>query len=101
MDNSLKITALQPEVLVRLLKQAGSRTASPEMIAEDLASGAPRNPDGTINLIEYARAFFYFSEKFSQPQNGEFFKSLKMSYFHYLEKFSGRNWNFILPQKRV
>ena len=42
MDNSLKITALQPEVLVRLLKQAGSRTASPE------------NPDGTINLIEYA-----------------------------------------------
>ena len=54
MDHSLKITALQPEVLVRLLKQAGSRTASPEMIAEDLASGAPRNPDGTINLIEYA-----------------------------------------------
>ena len=50
MDNSLKITALQPEVLVKLLKQAGSRTASPEMIAEDLASGAPRNPDGTINL---------------------------------------------------
>lgn len=54
MDNSLKITALQPEVLVRLLKQAGSRTASPEMIAEDLASGAPRNPDGTINLVEFA-----------------------------------------------
>ena len=54
MDNSLKITALQPEVLVKLLKQAGSRTASPEMIAEDLVSGAPRNPDGTINLIEYA-----------------------------------------------
>ena len=46
MDNSLKITALPPEMLVRLLKQAGSRTASPEMIAEDLASGAPRNPDG-------------------------------------------------------
>ena len=54
MNYSLKLTALQPEVLVKLLKQAGSRTASPEMIAEDLASGAPRNPDGTINLIEYA-----------------------------------------------
>ena len=54
MDNSLKITTLQPEVLVRLLKQAESRTASPEMIAADLASGAPQNPDGTINLIEYA-----------------------------------------------
>ena len=47
------------------------------------------------------RAFFYFPEKFSPPQTGEFFKSLKMGYFHYLEKFSGRNLNFILPQKRV
>ena len=52
MDNSLKITALQPEVLVRLLKQAGSRPASPEIIAADLASGAPQNPDGTIHLLE-------------------------------------------------
>ena len=55
MDNSLKITALQPEVLVRLLKQAGSRTASPEMIAEDLASGAPQNPDGTITPLKIVR----------------------------------------------
>ena len=54
-----------------------------------------------IFVFLFGRPFFYFSEKFSQPQNGEFFKSLKMSYFHYLEKFSGRNWNFILPQKRV
>mgnify|MGYP001548800389 CR=1 FL=1 len=54
MDNSLKSTALQPEVLGRLLKQDGSRSASPEMIAADLAAGAPRNPDGTINLVEYA-----------------------------------------------
>ena len=57
--------------------------------------------NGLKDLIENRRPFFYFSEKFSQPQNGEFFKSLKMSYFHYLEKFSGRNWNFILPQKKV
>ena len=33
---------------------ADMSTAKPEMIATDLASGAPQNPDGTINLIEYA-----------------------------------------------
>ncbi len=54
MDNPLRITALQPDVLVRLLKQSGSRTVSAETLAEDIASGAPKNPDGTINLIEYA-----------------------------------------------
>ena len=54
MDNSLKLTALQPEILVRLLKQAGSRTISEETLAADIESGAPKNPDGTINLIEYA-----------------------------------------------
>ena len=54
MDNSLKLTALRPEILVRLLKQAGSRTISGETLAADIESGAPKNPDGTINLIEYA-----------------------------------------------
>ncbi len=54
MDNSLKLTALPPEMLVRLLKQAGCRTVSAEFLMEDLAAGAPKNPDGTINLIEYA-----------------------------------------------
>lgn len=54
MDNSLKLTALQPEILVRLLKQAGSRAISEETLAADIESGAPKNPDGTINLIEYA-----------------------------------------------
>lgn len=54
MDNSPKLTALKPDHLVRLLKQAGSRTISEETLAADLESGAPRNTDGTINLIEYA-----------------------------------------------
>jgi len=54
MDNSLKITVLPPETLVRLLKQAGSRTVSAESLAEDITAGAPKNQDGTINLIEYA-----------------------------------------------
>lgn len=54
MDNSLKITALPPELLVRLLKQAGSRMISAETLAADFEAGAPKNQDGTVNLIEYA-----------------------------------------------
>lgn len=54
MDNSLKLTALPPEMLVRLLKQAGSRLISAETLAADFAAGAPKNEDGTVNLIEFA-----------------------------------------------
>ena len=54
MDNSLKLTALPIEMLVRILKQAGSRLITEESIAEDIAAGAPQNEDSTINLIEYA-----------------------------------------------
>lgn len=54
MDNSLKLTALPPEMLERLLKQAGSRLISAETLAADFAAGAPKNEDGTVNLIEYA-----------------------------------------------
>ena len=54
MDNSLKLTALPIEMLVRILKQAGSRLITEESIAEDIAAGAPQNEDGTVNLIEYA-----------------------------------------------
>ena len=54
MTDPLKITALQPETLIRLLKQAGSRLVSLEILQADFDAGAPRNPDGTVNLIEYA-----------------------------------------------
>ena len=54
MDNSLKLTALQPEMLVNILKGAGSRLISAELLAVDLEAGAPRNEDGTINLVEFA-----------------------------------------------
>ena len=54
MENSLKLTALQPEMLVNLLRRAGSRLISAETLAADLAAGAPKNEDGTVNLIEYA-----------------------------------------------
>ena len=54
MDNSLKLTALQPEMLVNILKGAGSRLISTELLAADFEAGAPRNEDGTINLVEFA-----------------------------------------------
>ena len=54
MDNSLKLTALQPEMLVNILKGAGSRLISAELLAVDFEAGAPRNEDGTINLVEFA-----------------------------------------------
>ena len=54
MDNSLKLNALQPDMLVNLLKGAGSRLISAELLTADFAAGAPRNEDGTINLVEFA-----------------------------------------------
>ena len=54
MENSLKLTALQPEMLVNLLRRTGSRLISAETLAADFEAGAPRNEDGTVNLIEYA-----------------------------------------------
>ena len=54
MDNFLKLTALPPEMLVNLMKQAGSRQISAETLAADFAAGAPKNEDGTVNLIEFA-----------------------------------------------
>ena len=54
MDNSLKLTALQPEMMVNILKGAGSRLISAELLAADFEAGAPRNEDGTINLVEFA-----------------------------------------------
>jgi len=53
MENSLKLTSLQPELLVNILKGAGSRMISAELLVADFAAGAPRNEDGTINLVEF------------------------------------------------
>lgn len=54
MNDPLKLTALRPELLIRLLKQTGCRTISEESLAADFEAGAPRNADGTVNLILYA-----------------------------------------------
>ena len=54
MDNSLKLTALPPEMLVRLLKQAGSRMVSEEALTADITAGMPVNADGTFNILNCA-----------------------------------------------
>ena len=54
MDHSLKLTALKPEMLVNILKGVGSRLISAELLTADFEAGAPKNEDGTINLVEFA-----------------------------------------------
>ena len=36
-----------------------------------------------VSVLKNPRPFFYFSEKFSPPQNGEFFESQKEEHFHF------------------
>lgn len=38
----------------RLLSAAGGQAVTAQMLEADLAAGAPRNPDGTLNLVHYA-----------------------------------------------
>ena len=47
-------TALPKELVVRALNLAGSRSLSMETLEADIASGAPVNEDGTMNIIAYA-----------------------------------------------
>ncbi len=44
---------LAPEQAAKLLSAAAKVHIPVEQILEDLAQGAPRNPDGTMNLIHY------------------------------------------------
>ena len=54
MENQIQITALSEEMLVIFLRKAGARLITPERVQADLENGAPRNADGTINLVAYA-----------------------------------------------
>ena len=54
MPETIRLTALPKEAVVRLLRNAGSSTISAETLAADIAAGAPVNADGTMSLVEYA-----------------------------------------------
>jgi len=42
------------EHLLRLLNKSGGQRITVKMLRADLASGAPTNADGTVNLVHYA-----------------------------------------------
>lgn len=47
-------TALTPADAARLLARVGAPSITEVMLRDDVASGAPTNADGTINLVHYA-----------------------------------------------
>ena len=53
-SDGLKITALPLADLATLLSRVGGKPVTAEMVQEDVAAGAPQNPDGTMNLVHYA-----------------------------------------------
>ena len=52
--NQFHIVTLPISDLVKIMKNAGSRYVSEDAIRKDINSGAPVNPDGTMNLVHYA-----------------------------------------------
>lgn len=52
--NPIDPNRLTPEQAAKLLSAAAKIRVSVEQIREDLEAGAPRNSDGTINLMQYA-----------------------------------------------
>jgi len=38
----------------RMLSRAGGQRVTEAMLQGDIDAGAPRNPDGTVNLVHYA-----------------------------------------------
>jgi len=46
--------ALSLEDVARILSASGWKPVTVQMIQDDIDDGAPINPDGTINLVNYA-----------------------------------------------
>ena len=53
-EDAANPNALTVTQLARLLTRAGASPITEAMIEADLAAGAPRNPNGTINLVHYS-----------------------------------------------
>ncbi len=50
----LNPSALSVEQVAQVLSAAGGRPVTIAMVESDLVAGAPRNANGTINLVMYA-----------------------------------------------
>jgi hypothetical protein len=46
--------ALSLEDVARILTASGWKPVTVDMVRDDIDDGAPVNPDGTINLVQYA-----------------------------------------------
>ncbi len=53
MEEQPKLTAMTPELLVKLLRQSGSRHATVENVQKTIDTGFPVNANGTINIITF------------------------------------------------
>jgi hypothetical protein len=53
-DGPLNPQALRLADMARILSASGPRPVTVETLQADLDDGAPRNPDGTMNLVHYA-----------------------------------------------
>ena len=53
METQRNLLALKPDQLVDVLVKSGFRDMTLELLHSDFELGAPRNPDGTVNLIHY------------------------------------------------
>ena len=52
--SGMRITALPLADLAALLSRVGGKPVTAEMIRAEIDAGAPVNPDGTMNLVQYA-----------------------------------------------
>ena len=46
--------ALTPAEMAEVLTRTGGEDVTEGAVAADVASGAPTNPDGTLNIVRYA-----------------------------------------------
>jgi hypothetical protein len=53
-ESSVDPNRLTPQQAAKLLSAAAKVRISVAQIEEDIQSGAPTNPDGTLNLMQYA-----------------------------------------------
>lgn len=49
----LSLTSMSPTDAARLLTAVGGKPVTEQMLQADRAAGAPTNPDGTVNLVDY------------------------------------------------
>ena len=52
-EEQVNPNALTMAQVVRLLSRSGASPVTSAMVEADLEAGAPRNPNGTINLVHY------------------------------------------------